>query len=150
MALLNRAERNLLRDRLETEMVDDVRIIHFTQGKQLLFATGDDDLYSRDAREAVEDIASLSDRLDLSIYDFSRELKLAEEYGVERVPCTILETEDNRRIRHFGILGGYYQGNLIQAIIDVSRKTGRLSANTRSALQKISADLHLFVLTDEM
>ena len=125
-----------LRDMLEG-MANPVRLVHFTQELNVE--------YGREAQELLKQLAGVSDKLSLEIYNFLLDKEKVSEYGVERVPATVIRNEKDYGLRYFGMPAGYEFSALLDAILAVSKGDSGLKEDTRQKLRELSKPLHLQV-----
>lgn len=143
MPLISQEDQDFLRDRFSKELVDPINLVLFTQHDSPLAAPTHECMYCRETRELLEEIAGLSDKIDLTIYDFVADAAKAREYGVDKIPAVVVDGA--RGVRYFGIPAGYEFSSLIEDIIDVSDKETDLLPETRDAVKKIDKDVHIQV-----
>lgn len=136
MGLIGDDVANEIRKRLST-MAAGVKIIHFTQELNLE--------HGRETRQALEELAALSDKLSLEVYDFLLDKQKVAEYGVDKVPATALRNGKDYGIRFYGMPAGYEFSALLDAILDVSRGESTLGQKTKEKLAQISRPTHLEV-----
>ncbi|OPX17485.1 glutaredoxin [candidate division WOR-3 bacterium 4484_100] len=126
------------------DLKDPVKLVVFTQDS-LLTIPGMECQTCRDNRVLMEDIAELSDKLSVEIYDFVKNKEVAQKYGVEKIPCTIVKGETDYGIRLYGLPGGYEFATLLNAIKIVSKKDSELSSETKEKLKEINKPIHIQV-----
>jgi glutaredoxin-like protein len=114
-----------------------VQLVHFTQELNLQ--------YGRETREVLQELASLSDKLTLQVYDFLLDKEKVAEYGVDKVPATAVCNGKDYGIRFYGIPAGYEFSALLDAILDVSKGESGLSAETKEKLGSVTQPIHLEV-----
>ncbi|MCL5006237.1 MAG: hypothetical protein M1404_06850 [Acidobacteria bacterium] len=136
MALIGEDVANQIRERLST-MVAPVKIVHFTQELNLE--------YGRETRQALEELAALSDKLTLEVYDFLIDKEKVAEYGVDKVPATAILNGKDYGIRFYGMPAGYEFATLLDAILDVSKGESELGPESREKLRQVTKPLHLEV-----
>lgn len=122
--------------RLE-ELVSPVKLIHFTQELNLE--------YGRETRQLIEELAKLSDKLSVEVYNFIIDKEKAAEYGIDKVPATVVRNSKDYGVRFFGIPAGYEFASLLDAILHVSKGDSGLEPETREKLAQIKQPLHLEV-----
>jgi alkyl hydroperoxide reductase subunit AhpF len=115
-----------------------VRLVSFTQSFEC------DSCH--DARALVEELASLSGKLSHEVYDLVEQKEKAAEYGIDKVPATIVASDGNHRLRFYGVPGGYEFAVLLEDIVMLSRGDSGLSQESREKLRSIKAPVHLQVL----
>ncbi len=136
MVLLREQDAAEIRRRLG-EMAAPVKIIHFTQELNLE--------YGRETRQVLEELAGLSDQLSLEVYDFILDKEKAAEYGVDKVPATVIRNGKDYGIRYYGMPAGYEFSTLLEAILDVSKGSSGLGAESKEKLAGLSQPVHLEV-----
>lgn len=149
MDLLNKEIREITRRKLEAEMVNKVTVLFFTQEPSILIVPnrlpGQECMYCREARQLLEEVKSLSDKIDLQVLDFVAQKEKAVEFGVDKIPATLVLGEKDYGVRFYGIPSGYEYTSLVEAIIDVSRGTTELGPHTKESLRSIDKDVHIQV-----
>lgn len=119
-------------------MVNPVKLVHFTQELNVEFG--------RETRELIKDLAGLSDKLSVEIYDFLLDKEKVAEYKIERAPATVVRNGKDYGIRFYGFPAGYEFSVLLDAVLAVSRGDSGLQPESREKLAKIAQPLHLEVL----
>jgi len=115
-------------------MKDPVKLIHFTRETEC--DTCDE------TRALLEELAAISDNLSLEVIAFDA----ANEFGVDKVPATVIERADGQRLRFYGIPAGYEFASLLDAIVLVSKGDSELAPESRTLLASVRDPLHLEVL----
>jgi glutaredoxin-like protein len=136
MGLLRDEDALEIRHRLDA-MTAPVQVIHFTQELNLE--------YGRETRQVLEELAGLSDKLSLEVYDFLLNKEKVAEYGVDKVPATVIRNERDYGIRYYGLPAGYEFSTVLDAILDVSREDSGLDAASKEKLALLSQPVHLEV-----
>jgi len=136
MGLLGEEEILEVRERLK-EMPNPVKLIHFTQELNLE--------YGRETRLLLEELAALSDKLSLEVYNFLLDVEKVAEYGIDKIPATVVRNDKDYGIRFFGLPAGYEFSTLLDAILAVSKGDSGLAPETREKLRNIAEPLHLEV-----
>src|SRR3989442_6607763 len=134
MGLLGEEEILEVRERIK-EMANPVKLIHFTQELNLE--------YGRETRLLLEELAALSDKLSLEVYNFLLDAEKVAEYGIDKIPATVVRNEKDYGIRFFGLPAGYEFSKLLDAILAVSKGDSGLEPETPDKLRNIVQPLHL-------
>ncbi len=149
MDLLSPEIREATRKKLESEMVGKVTLLYFTQEPRILIVPGavpgQECLYCRETRQLLDEIKSLSDKIELKVLDFVADKDQAAAHGVDKIPATVVLGDQDYGIRFFGIPSGYEYTSLVQAVIDVSRGTTELSPKTKESLRLLTKDVRIQV-----
>jgi len=114
-----------------------VTIVFFTQEMECA--------YCKDTHQLLEELASLSDKITLKVYDFVKDKTIADQYGIDKIPAAIIMGEKDYGIRFYGIPSGYEFSTLLEDLLMVSRRDSGLAPATREALKDISTPLRLQV-----
>ncbi len=117
-----------------------VQLVVFTQDMECQFC--------RETRQIAEEVASLSGLISLKFYDLVRDAEIAQAYGVDRIPATILlggVTPKDYGIRYLGVPSGYEFTSLIHDILMVGRGDSGLAESTRQWLATLTTPVHLQV-----
>jgi glutaredoxin-like protein len=101
--------------------------------------------YCQDTRSLAEEVAALSDRITVHVYDFKKDSKQVEQYGIDKIPAIAVVGEKDFGIRFFGIPGGYEFSSFLEAIKLVSRGHPEISDETKSFLDSVTSEVHLQV-----
>jgi glutaredoxin-like protein len=136
MAMIRDEDAVEIRERFR-EMVDPVRLIHFTQELNLE--------YGRETKLLLEEVAGLSDKLTLEVYNFLLDKEKAAEYGVDNVPATVIRNGKDLGIKFYGIPAGYEFATFLEAILNVSRGDSGLQPESRDKLATVTEPIHLQV-----
>ena len=137
MALIGEEDAAEIRKRL-VELANPVKLVHFTQELNVPYAS--------EAKQLLEELAALSPKLSLEVYNFVLDKQRRSEYGVDKVPATIVRNSKDYGIRFYGFPAGYEFAMLLDAILAVSNGDSGLAAETREKLSKIAQPVHLEVL----
>ena len=116
----------------------------------LFFGKKTDCDYCDDTQQLVEEIAALSDKLSLSIYDIDEDAGVASQYKVDKTPGLVLAGRDGDQIldygvRYAGIPSGHEFSSLVNDLILVSGRDSGLSQETREALKELDSPVLLQV-----
>ncbi len=138
MGLLRDTDVEEIRTRLQP-MTSPVKLVHFTQELNLE--------YGREARQLLEELAQISDKLSLETYNFLIDREKVAEYAVDKVPATVIRNAKDYGIRFFGLPAGYEFAALLDAILAVSEEDSGLLPESREKLAQLNQPLHLQVFT---
>ena len=136
MALFSEKDRETLTTRF-AQLTKPVHLVMFTQEFECPSC--------RNTRELLEETASLSDKIDLAIYDLVKNQQKAETYGVQLVPAVIVEGEKDHGIRFLGTPAGYEFSSLVEDILTIGTGTIPLSQASREKLASLTQPFHIQV-----
>ncbi|MEO0092374.1 MAG: thioredoxin family protein [candidate division WOR-3 bacterium] len=137
MPILNNDVLNQLKKEFDN-LTGNVKLTVFTQELECQ--------YCEENRRLMEQVASLSDKISLQVYNFTLDKNIAEKYQIDKIPATIVESDrDDYGIRFYGIPFGYEFTSLIEAIKIVSRRESGLSAESKKILRNINKKIRIQV-----
>ena len=139
---------SLLNDEIQTQLQSEfanltgpVKLVLFTQEMECQYCT--------ETRSLAEEVAGLSDKIDVEIYDFVKDSEIAETYNIDKIPAmAIIKGGDEPKdygIRLYGIPSGYEFSTLIEDIAMVSSGESGLDQATKDELASLSSPLHFQV-----
>ena len=139
MSLIPDDKKELLRNDFKEKLDYPVKILMFTQEVECRFCS--------DTRQLVQDIATLSNKLSVEVYDLVKDADKAKEYCIDKIPAIAIIGAKDYGVRIYGIPYGYELQTLIEAIISVSKGRGKtdLSDKTKSILSEIKNPVHIKV-----
>lgn len=140
MALLNPKIQEQVRQ-LFADLEHPVRLLMFTQGEGGALECE----MCADTRQLVEEVAALSDKIRLEVYDFVADAEVAKQYHIEMIPAIVIAGEEDYGIRYYGIPAGYEFSSLIEDIRRVSSRKAELTPRTLEALAKLDRPVHIRV-----
>jgi len=137
MGLIPEEQRQRLREEFERSLKDDVKVLVFTQENECPFC--------KQARELVEEVASVSNKIKVEIYDFVKNSDSVREYQVDKVPAIAILGKKDYGIRFYGLPYGYEFKSFTDIIINVSKGATDLSEETKGKLKTIKNPVHIQV-----
>ena len=138
MAFIQEKNRQQLITILKT-LQSEVKIVTFTQEIECDFC--------RITRELIDEIKALSDKISHEVYDFVKDADRVKQYGIDKIPATVVLGERDYGIRFYGIPAGYEFTSLIEDIVDISRRTLNLPEAILKELARVDRPVHIQVLT---
>ncbi len=153
MPLLRDADRQALRQQLE-QLTTPVKLVFFNQAL--------DCEYCGLTKQVLEEITSLTDKVQLQEYNFQVDKQAVFDYKIARVPAIAIvrmeqpkilitgnekPVERDYGIRYYGVPAGFEFAALISDVMDVSAGESGLSAQTKAALKQLQEPLHLQVFS---
>ncbi len=138
MAILQEKDRSAILQHLQS-MQGAVRLVHFTQALDCESCL--------DTQRLLEEVAALSGKLSLVIHNIHVEREQAAEYGIERVPATVIATERDYGIRMYGQPAGFEFAVLLQGILTVSNRDSGLDADVRRGLASLTSPVRVQVFS---
>ncbi len=123
-----------IRKRFEP-LAQPVKLVHFTQELNLE--------YGREARQLLQELAAVSDKISLEVFNFLIDKEKVAEYRVDKVPATVVRNGKDYGIRFYGLPAGYEFSTLLDAMLSVSSGDSGLSDDSKELLKKVTQPLHL-------
>lgn len=156
MAFLSPPDQDQVRTVFAEQLVRPIRMRLFTKPASRLFVPGreQDNSTLANAEPMLREVASLSDKLEVTVHNTQEESALAYQYGVaETLPAILLEAIPDEGepaietgpIRFLGLPTGYEFSSLIGGLIDLSRGRVDLSEAAQLELRELEEDIHLQV-----
>jgi glutaredoxin-like protein len=140
------AEAEALRTHLEKKLEGPVTLDLFIEPKSAIVVPGRPECeLCEETRALLEDVASLSNQLTLSVHDVRTETDLARETRVSRVPTLVLRGAARGVVRYVGIPAGLEFGTLLDDLAAVSRGTTTLGNESRTKLATLTKPVHVQV-----
>jgi len=118
-------------------MQSAVKLVHFTQELECDFCG--------ETKELLEALAGLSGKISLEVHNLQLARDKAAQYGIDKVPATVIEGARDYGIRLYGLPAGYEFVVLLEDILRVSRGESGLSAESVAKLRSLAAPVHLQV-----
>lgn len=147
MDILTKEVSEATQKKFSEELVAEVKLIHFTQEPSRLIVPdhlkGQECMFCKETKSLLRDVCSLSEKIELVLYDFTADTALVEEYGIDKIPATIITGNASKNVRFFGIPSGYEYTAFIEAVIDASKGATGLKLETKQALKGIDKDIHI-------
>lgn len=140
MSLLREEDRQYLIKEFGS-LPEEVKLIVFTQEFECQ--------YCRETRAIAEELASLSDKISVEVYDFVKDKAAVEQYAIDKVPALALvrggAKPTDYGIRFFGIPAGYEFTTLVEDIMMVARGESGLAQASKEQLARLTEPVHLQV-----
>lgn len=136
LGILNDNAVSELRRRL-SGLKSPVKLITFTQQRECPFCQA--------ARELVQEVATLSEKFSVTMYDLLKDTEKASAYGIDKVPAIAVEGEKDPGIRFFGLPFGHEFSSFLEAANIVSRNNAMLSPETLEILKPLDRPVHIQV-----
>jgi glutaredoxin-like protein len=116
----------------------------------LFFGKKEDCQYCEDTLQLIQEVAELSDKLDLAVYDVDDDPEIARQYRVDKTPGFVIAGKDGDQIldygvRFAGIPSGHEFSSFIHDLILVSGRDSGLSAEAKEYLQTLDKPVLLQV-----
>ncbi|QQE78191.1 thioredoxin family protein [Alicyclobacillus sp. SO9] len=103
--------------------------------------------YCEDTLDILNQLAQLSDKIDLQVFDKDANADEARQFGVNMYPAIVFVNDNGHDtgVHFYGIPSGYEFSTLIEDIVDVANNHTDLSPETIDVLKQINTDVTLSV-----
>jgi glutaredoxin-like protein len=146
MRFIPEAEAGALRAHFHKELEGPVTLDLFIETKSAIVVPGQPECeLCEETRALLEDVASLSDQITLTVHDVRTESDLARDTGVSRVPTLVLRGAARGVVRYLGIPAGLEFGTLLEDLAAVSHGTTTLQQESRAKLASLTKPVHVQV-----
>lgn len=115
-----------------------VKIVFFTQENECE--------YCATTHELLEEVANLSDKIDLDVHDFVADAELAKQYGIDKIPAIALVGEGDTGVRFYGVPAGYEFATLIEDIVDLAKRDPGLDPAIAQKVAALTEPVHIQVM----
>lgn len=116
-----------------------VKLLFFTLEKSCIMCG--------EQQKLLEEVAALSGKVSLEVYDQQKDRKTADKYSIDKVPATAIIGKKDHGIRLYGLTGGHEFSSLMQTIIMVSTEKSGLHPELEKMVAAINKPVHLEVMT---
>ena len=134
-----------LKRTLRKDLKGNVRLKLFTQKPSRLTIPGRECPYCPQTEQLMQELVDLSPKLELDVVDFYGQPEAAREYGVDKVPATVIGDGESGRAKFYGIPLGYELATVIEDIKAISRGVSPLTMDTRKRLRRVNQPVHIQV-----
>ncbi|MHA2407650.1 MAG: protein disulfide oxidoreductase [Candidatus Ranarchaeia archaeon] len=139
MSFISDTDRQKIRDEYFSKLEEDVKLVYFTQENECMTCNAMNMLYS--------DIAKMSDKINLEVYDFVKDVEKKKLYDIDKIPALAVVGKKDYGVRFYGSPIGYEFTPLILSIIDVSLGKTSLAPPIKTKLKDIDKPVHIQVFT---
>lgn len=111
------------------------------------FSSKENCQYCDETLDLLSQLAELSDKIDLQVFDKDDHLDKVNTFGIDKYPAIVFvdDQENDTGVHFYGIPSGYEFSTLIEDIIDVANNHTELSPETIEVLKQINQDVTLSV-----
>jgi len=137
MPMLGLKERDFLTKEFSQKLVNDVKLVVFTQEVPCVFC--------KETVEVCQEIASVNSKVKVEVYDYVKDQMRAKELRVDKIPAIAVIGAKDYGVRFYGIPSGYEFTSLIGSILDVSKGDSGLSPKSKDLLKTLDRPIHIQV-----
>lgn len=144
--MISQADQDYIRAFFAEHLTGDVTIELFTQRRSPIVLLGAEECeYCEETQQLLEEVAALSERIELVVHDVKDEPEVMRQRGIEQIPAIVFQGQAKGTMRFFGIPAGNEFRNLIDGVVEVGTGQSGLAQETRDALAELEQDIHLRV-----
>lgn len=136
MAFLSNEDADFVKKEFD-QLKNPVNLIYFTQKMACE--------YCEDTHKILEEVSGLSDKIKLTVYNFTLDKEQSAKYKIDKIPATVVMGESDYGIRFYGIPSGYEFTSLIESILMIGKGESGLTEKTKSELKELITPLHFQV-----
>jgi len=150
---MDEKERSMTEPLLDENIRQQVREVfeQFVSPVHVLFFQSKNNCeYCDETLKLIEEVASISDMIQLSAHDLDEESELASQYKIDKAPMLVIAAQDGDQIidygvRFAGIPAGHEFSSLVHVLVMVSKRDSDLDAATREVLSQLTEPVLLQV-----
>ncbi|MBI3744866.1 MAG: hypothetical protein HY261_11365 [Chloroflexi bacterium] len=125
-------DKQKLKEILEQELTGDVNIAVLTQpGSAGLIVPGMPQRAYAETEQLLREVAELSPKVKLQVFNVQAEPQRLEEYSVAETPAIVFGVDGKRNLRYFGFPGGGEFSALLRDMVRVSQKDSEVDEKAR-------------------
>jgi glutaredoxin-like protein len=98
-------------------------------------------------KDLLTDLSDLASKLHLEAYNFVIERETVEQYGVDKVPATVLRGREDYGVRYFGVPSDLEFRPFLEDVVTVSVGESGLSPDSKRRIAAVDSPVHIEVLT---
>ena len=135
--MLREDHKRRLREEFNKKLESPVKLVVFTQEVEC-------PLYAQ-TRSLIEELASLSDKIIVEVYDFVKDSEKAKFYMVDKVPAVAVVGARDYGLRFYGLPYGYEFQTLLDALFYASTGRTDLSEESRKRVKALKTPVRIQV-----
>ena len=115
----------------------------------LLFTSKRDRVYCGQTKQLLQEVASLTDKVKLEVFDIEEERARAGKMAVDLTPTTVVVASNGAKLYYVGMPAGRQLRSLVEDVVDASRGRADMDEETRSIIRRVDAEtvVKVFVTT---
>jgi glutaredoxin-like protein len=137
LSLIPDDQRENVKNRFASALVNPVRVLMFTQEPECQFCA--------ETKQLVTELAALNDKIQAEVHDFVADAELAKQFNIDKIPAIAIMGQKDYGVRIFGLPYGYEFQTILAALETVSQGKTDLSETTKAQLHAINVPVHIQV-----
>jgi len=135
--MLREDHKRRLKEEFNKRLENPVKLIVFTQEVECPLCA--------QTRSLIEELASLSDKIIVEVYDFIKDSEKAKFYMVDKVPTVAIVGARDYGLRFYGLPYGYEFQTLLEALFYASTGRTDLSEESRRIVKALKTPVRIQV-----
>ena len=116
----------------------------------LFFGKDEECDYCSDTQQLLEEVTSLSDKIEMSIFNLEADEAVARQYNIDKAPGFVIAGKNGDQIldygiRYAGIPSGHEFSSLINSFLLVSGRDSKLGDDIRKMLKELDKPVNMYV-----
>lgn len=116
----------------------------------LFFGKDEECDYCSDTQQLLEEVTSLSDKIEMSIFNLEADEAVAKQYKIDKAPGFVIAGKNGDQIldygiRYAGIPSGHEFSSLINSFLLVSGRDSKLGDDIRKMLKELDKPVNMYV-----
>ncbi|HCE75851.1 MAG TPA: hypothetical protein DEP04_04420 [Dehalococcoidia bacterium] len=142
MQILNDSDRELVRERFQNELVNEVKLTLFTQNDLGgLVIPGRECETCAPTEQLLKEVSETSDLIHFKRLDIKNDAEEATRCGISRIPSFLVSRAEETNIRYLGIPAGTEFPVLMEALVNVSSGESKLAEETKTFLETLTDEI---------
>ena len=142
MQILNDSDRELVRERFQNELVNEVNLTLFTQNDLGgLVIPGRECETCAPTEQLLKEVSETSDLIHFKRLDIKNDAEEAARCGISRIPSFLVSRAEETNIRYLGIPAGTEFPVLMEALVNVSSGESKLAEETKTFLETLTDEI---------
>ena len=142
MQILNDSDRELVRERFQNELVNEVKLTLFTQNDLGgLVIPGRECETCAPTEQLLKEVSETSDLIHFIRLDIKNDAEEATRCGISRIPSFLVSRAEETNIRYLGIPAGTEFPVLMEALVNVSSGESKLAEETKTFLETLTDEI---------
>ncbi len=103
--------------------------------------------YCAETERLLKEVAELSDKIELKIYNFVTDKEQVDAYQIDKIPAVAIHAKEDVGIRYYGIPTGYEFATFMESMLLVSQEKSQLTDISKDQLKEVkdSVKIQIFV-----
>ena len=126
-------------EKIFSDFKNEVNIKFFGKGEN------SDCRFCKETQELLQGLSEITSKIKLESFDFNQDVEMVKKFDIKRTPAIVVMDENDRRIRFYGVPGGYEFSSLVESLKLISSGESMLVQETKDFLDSLTQDVHLQV-----